>query len=247
MIIGNISSLSQGKSLYDLFGHLGCFVFRQGVIIGVFVGYVSGFSMAFLRYMMVVHPVKLQELGVDKAKRFVNVTELAIYIWLGLWSLIAYFYTSSPFTNTFCYDRSATFLETLVDHVNPTSGTLEKKSQSIMAFCVLLLSIIELAMYIQIFKALRKKDESMKTSIGKDMFLMRTNRNIISLSGQAFAFGIELIMMIITQIITHTNSTSPYFMPQMTTFNLVIASTILSIGQFLSSPDMRQFYLKFEY
>lgn len=195
---------------------------------------------------MVIHPEKLQKLGQAKVKKFVSTTELVLYAWFGLWSLAGYFFTSSASTMTFCYNQSAIFLDTLTHHTQPDRTVLEKLSKDFTLASLQLLAVWELLMYIRIFQSLKTKDEKLKKNIGKEMFRMRTKRNIISLSGQALGFGIELMSMVIVQVIARVDSDSPFLQLQMTTIFVIIQGSLLSVVHFMTSPDMRKFYLKFE-
>lgn len=204
--------------------------------------------MALLRHLMINYSDRVQKIGIENVKKFISILEIVLYIWCSLWSLVVYLYTSSPMTMTFCYDQSVTFLDMLVQHSNSsTDQTIGKWALTFISMFLQSLGILEFIMYFIMFKTLRNKDENLKKNIGKDSYQKRTKRNVMNLTGQAFGFAIEMICMIISHVLIRLDTNSPFLQPQMAPYYVVVASTIVSIGQFMTSPDMRKFYLKTEF
>ena len=86
----------------------------------------------------------------------------------------------------------------------------------------------------------------MKESISKENIRVRNKTNVITLSGQAWGFVIEIVVTIIVQLTVNLEVDSVFFQPQIAAYYSVMMSTAVSIGQFVTSPDMRRFYLKYD-
>lgn len=247
MFLGNIISLASGKPLFEFFGQSGCFIFRSAMVMFSYATYISSFCMALFRYSMINCPTRVQKMGMNKFKQFITIFEIVLYIWGGLWSAAVYISTSSPFTMVFCKDQSLIFLQTMNEHrLDDGVDVKFKFGVFIISVFIQFLGICEFIMYFQMFKTLRNKDEILKKNIGKEMYQKRTKRNVISLTGQAFGFGIELIAMITLHLMIQLDLESVFFQPQMVSFYTIVASTLISISQFITSSDMRRFYLKTE-
>lgn len=240
--IGNIVSLSTGTSLYELLGDGGCFVFWAALVLIAIVTYTSSFCMSLLRYICIVHVEKALILGMDRIKRFVFVVEATIYVITGLFYALVYAYGSAPLAMTFCYNKSKTFLEVLTHHENPTNvGHLAL--MFVLAFQQTL-GILEFIMYVILFKTLWKHDQTMKESLSKEHIKSRNKTNVITLVGQAWGFLMEVITLTILLFAINLEMDSVFLQPQIATFYVVIHSTAISVGQFVTSPDMRKFYMK---
>ena len=88
-------------------------------------------------------------------------------------------------------------------------------------------------------------DEAMVGPLPIEKIKLRHKRSAINLTGQIISFMVEMIIVILTQIFLHK------VFAQHSTFGitaypcyLVVSSGINSIAQFVSSPEMRRFYLK---
>ena len=104
---------------------------------------------------------------------------------------------------------------------------------------------MKVAMYIILYMKIHMNDEAMVGPLPIEKIKLRHKRSAINLTGQIISFMVEMIIVILTQIFLHK------VFAQNSTFGitaypcyLVVSSGINSIAQFVSSPEMRRFYLK---
>ena len=100
-------------------------------------------------------------------------------------------------------------------------------------------------MYIILYKKIHMNDEAMVGPLPIEKIKLRHQRSAINLTGQIISFVVEMSVALLTQIFLHK------VFDQDSTFGItafpcyiVVTSGINSIAQFVSSPEMRRFYLK---
>ena len=104
---------------------------------------------------------------------------------------------------------------------------------------------MEIAMYIILYLKIRINDEAMIGPVPIEKVRLRHKRSAINLTGQIVSFVVETLITLIIQIFLHK------ILAHGATFGItafpcymVVSSGINSIAQFVSSPEMRRFYLK---
>ena len=101
--------------------------------------------------------------------------------------------------------------------------------------------LTELGIYIVIFWTLYNANQTPKLGLTKDTINKRNRKNVITLSGQVISFFIETLCAI---IMSSLYSGFELVEPAAVTPMLVIASSIISVSQIVTSPELRQFYFK---
>ena len=104
---------------------------------------------------------------------------------------------------------------------------------------------IEIAMYIILYRKIYMNDEAMIGPLPIERIRFRHKRSAINLTGQIIAFIAETLNFLITQVFLHK------IFAHDSTFGItaypcyiIITSSINSIAEFVSSPEMKRFYLK---
>lgn len=240
MITGNIISLSTGQSLYDLYGDKGCFVFWSGIILFVNISFVGSITMSLFRWICIIHFDTALVLGKERVKHIVHCFERTIYILIAPFLALAYIYGTTPLAKTFCYNKSRTFLRVMAKHEHSTD--VGHQALAIFMGFTQSLGILEFLLYIFLFKKLWSHDQKMASTLPQKQIKTRNKNNIITLSGQAWAFMIEAVTGAIIQLTVNLEFDSVFLQPQIGSFYFVIMATAVSIGQFLTSPDLRRFY-----
>lgn len=240
LIIGHIISLSTGLSLYGLFGDPGCFVFWGAVNVLVTTTFVSGFCMSLFRWICIIHIDEALIMGMQRVKMLIHVVEGTLYVLALLFQSMVYAYGSKPLAMSFCHDKSKTFLEIKAKHDHDTNAG--EHALKIYVGFLQSLGLLEFLMYVYLFKTLWFHDQKMASSVSEKIIKKRNKTNVITLSGQAWGFAIETITSIATNLLIALNFDSAFLQPQIAPFYYVMTSTALSVGQFVTSPDMRSFY-----
>ena len=100
-------------------------------------------------------------------------------------------------------------------------------------------------MYIILYMKIHMNDEAMVGPLPIEKIKLRHKRSAINLTGQIISFMVEMIIVILTQIFLHkVFAQNSIFGITAYPCYLVVSSGINSIAQFVSSPEMRRFYLK---
>lgn len=238
--LGNIASLTSGMSLHELLGDVGCFIYWAAIMVFLVTQFTSSFCMALFRWINIIHIEKALLMGTERVKQLVWWVEITISGILYSLAPIMYIYGSNPVSMTFSYNESKTFLDVLAQHKDP-SGT-GQIAHNIFLTVVQSLGILEMIMYVVMFAHLWLHDQTMKDSISKEHLRKRNKNNIITLTGQAWTFVIEVVVMAVITIAYNLDMDSVFLQPQIGGFYMVMGSTAISIGQFVASPDMRRFY-----
>ncbi len=107
---------------------------------------------------------------------------------------------------------------------------------------VTLVPVMELAIYIRLFKTLNQSNKENARMLPKALLKQRKQRNVLTLSGQFYCYILETIVinlgnLMLTSIVNH-----PLLDPSMFPIFVIIGSTIETIGKYWASPDMREFF-----
>lgn len=243
--IGKIISMATGKSLLDLFGSNACLVYWASMVTYGCMMATGGFCMALFRWICIMHNDKAKYMGLEKVKNLVIATEVIIIGISCMFFSLTLKYGSAPLSMSFCQDKSVMYLDHVSKHASGSNA-----GQVALTLILIFqqgLGILELLMYVFIFKHLKNHDEKKVQGLTKDIIQRRTKRNVITLSGQAWTFGIETILSIFLHVsINWESAASIFFSPQITPFYVILISSAVSFGQFFTSPEMRRFYLKLE-
>ena len=107
---------------------------------------------------------------------------------------------------------------------------------------VTLVPIIELGIYIRIFKLLNESSKKNSRALTEALFKHRKQRNVLTLSGQFYCFCLETFVGILGNLMLSNSINHPLIDPSMYPIVVIIGSTIETLGKFCASPDMREFY-----
>ena len=130
--------------------------------------------------------------------------------------------------------------------IRQSAGTSEKaiklskrKLLGINLFCTLCI-LFELIVYLKIYWTLRKNDEKMRKNISKEVYDNRRRKNVITLAGQAWSFGVEFLIGLLTNVLLAFKQ-SAYIDESIFVLLIIVGSTILSVLHVVSSPELRRY------
>ena len=100
-------------------------------------------------------------------------------------------------------------------------------------------------MYIILYKKLYMNDEAMIGPLPIEKIQFRHKRSAINLTGQIIAFIVKTIVQLLAQVFLHRvfKQNSTFGMTAYPCY-IIVTSSITSIAQFVSSPEMKRFYLR---
>ena len=147
----------------------------------------------------------------------------------------------------FCYGLSIEYfsIKLLYDGITEEQTIFAHNIQTGVALMFQNFLLIEAAMNIILYKKLYLNDEAMIGPLPIEKIQLRHKCSAINLTGQIIAFIVETIVQLLTQVFLHSifAQNSTYGITAYPCY-IIITSSIVSIAQFVSSPEMKRFYLK---
>ena len=110
-------------------------------------------------------------------------------------------------------------------------------SVAIIQVCVLL----EFLSYISIYWSLTEQNKSFIKIVQDDVLKKRAKKNIITLTGQALTFIVELTYSMFAQLLIHYGPELGVFVSGVLPCGLIVTMAAYTTTQILSSPELRRF------
>ena len=189
---------SDGKSIYEIFGQIGCFLFRFSFLVHFATGYLASLSMAYFRY-----GILRINLNNSPKKFFTNLLMFELFfgsIWCTL-KLFAYQMTGhNSVVDSFCHDSSRLVLLTVQKHSTDYSEKLESIGNTLNMVLILTrvaCIFFEAFIYYSIYKNASQSNAKMRNNVSKKVFNKRRQKNIQTLSGQMSIFFCKTVVSLL--------------------------------------------------
>ena len=142
-----------------------------------------------------------------------------------------------------CRGYSIQMREIIRDYENSDDSDryISHVSIAIVIMLGLVMPCVELGMYVYLYQHLSDNDRKIEERGGlpKEEIFRRRKRNILTLYGQSFAFCIEAGFGFFFFMIQTRHNMDEFFMEPIL---VLVISTVISVAQFWSSPDLKRFY-----
>ena len=100
---------------------------------------------------------------------------------------------------------------------------------------------LEFLCYITIYWSLHEQNKSIMAIVQEDVVKKRTKKNAITLTGQTFAFMIELAYSMIMHLLIHFGSEVEIIEPAALPCAAMMTAAAITSAQILASPALRRF------
>ena len=233
-----IISLTLATPILDLYGPNACDLYYGFLIAHNTLVATGGFFMALFRMLCVQFQSYIQSLE----KLMVKLLWLQYMCSVGMWTLGWVAVDVYGSSNTFDFCRGYT---TKMAHVLMNQNPEEKEKGKRLLLTSILFPqtfvILEFIFYIVIFLSLRERNNSFLQILQRDVLEKRTKKNIITLTGQAITFTVEVTYTLLMQTLIHFGKVGGFLEPGILPCALIPAMAGITASQLLSSPELRRF------
>ena len=150
----------------------------------------------------------------------------------------------APMLIPFCKGISYEFFTTLRiyqgDHKYAQIGNILLTFNYLLVQSILILEII---LYVILFKAFRQSDKKMEGKISASHSKKRFRKNTVNLMGQVVGFAIETVYLFGAILFMFFRLVGPYLW----TYFGLCSHTFVALAMFLASPELRRHYLKLDF
>jgi hypothetical protein len=227
---------SSGSPLFEILGETACWVMNSLHVCRGLKSTLGGFFMAVYRLILMKRPNIA--MNVRSQRRITY--ELVFLEWITLILLLSIFEVGKKLRGTNVIDALA-----CTDQSMEITGTPEWKTSfgkqfqiSVMVLLQIFM-IAEFVMYIILFKDQydhNKEQNGNSLGLSADTLRKRQKKNVITLFGQCFTFGVEIVMSFTIQFAIYLN-----FSPFKT---ISFLGTLVVASYFVASPELKRFYFK---
>ena len=233
--------------LYEYIGTFGCYGFWFIQVIDGHAHVIFGFGMAIYRLICFENLLMKSLLKKLLIKRILIAESLAIFFQaltsvVGL-ELIGW---QKSYIVQYCMNMSPLKADIVSEY---SQGSILIFGKSLRIFKNVLGQVMvigELLIYLRIISSIWKHDQDAKDKdiISSQVQKQRNHKNVITLYGQAASFLVELTFAIYL-LIYHLHIPAEYRDPSHVIISYLISNTLVSVTQFLSSHELRNFVFKY--
>ena len=101
--------------------------------------------------------------------------------------------------------------------------------------------VLEFVCYLVIYRSLGEKNKTLLNIVQEDVLRARAKKNMITLTGQALTFVVEVTYSILMQVVLHFGTLGGFFGPGALPCFALGAMGAISASQVLASPELRRF------